>query len=118
MKATSTVQTQKVNESPPKKPVPTTKIEPLQLTDHHTNDTRRDEAVNTIDSTFRRSIPSNFPFEIIPFVLILVITVFKQIFEWLHIDKCFPLLEKNRIYLLKFLIIFFEIKKMFIFIQR
>jgi hypothetical protein len=67
--------TQKTNEktydSPSKK---STKIEPLQLNlanDHQqssqTNDARRDEGVNTIDSTFRRCILSFLPAQIIPF---------------------------------------------------
>ena len=66
MKNISPVSNQKIHEksydSPPKPIVTTTKIEPLQLnvgneTQHsyRTNEVaKRDEAVNTIDSTFRR----------------------------------------------------------------
>jgi len=65
MKNVSPVSTQKTNEknydSSSKQTTTTTKIEPLQLNaandqqhSYRANEGRRDEAVNTIDSTFRR----------------------------------------------------------------
>ena len=59
MKNLSPSSTRKTNEVPAKQT--TTKVEPLQLNvtndqqqPYRANDMRRDEAVNTIDSTFRR----------------------------------------------------------------
>jgi hypothetical protein len=59
--STQTKPNEKNYDLPSKKTITTTKIEPLQLNigndqqqSYRANDTRRDEAVNTVDSTFRR----------------------------------------------------------------